>query len=260
MGESDRQENTAVEKASFMRQFEDLRPDFFFPEAWTNDQRSEVLAEVSASRTKTNMYAAIPMNCRAKKCVYANSCPLLAKNLAPEGKPCPIEMAMVAQFAAGLMEELNVDPNNLVEVSMVRDLVDQEVQTLRSSKLLSQEDMIQENVIGIDDRGNPILQKDLHKAVELQDRILKRKKDLRNQLMATREKKAQIGMGRVDSAIVLSNIVQEVRELEQQQEDKLRKKLGLVYEDEYIKADRVAREKDIVDAEIIEEKLEDDES
>lgn len=254
--ELDKVENKAVEKAEFMKQFEDLRPDLFFPEAWTNEQKQEALSDVSPSKTRTNMYASIPMNCRGRACVYAQSCPLLAKNLAPEGKPCPIEMAMVAQFSEGLHHELNVDPNSYVEVSMIRDLVDQEVQTLRSSKLLAQEDMIQENVVGLDDQGRPVIQKDLHKAVELQDRILKRKKEIRNQLMATREKKAQVGKGQLDSAIALANIFQEVREIEQRQEDLVRKKLGLVKEDEYIKADKAAREH-VVDAEVVEEDDED---
>jgi hypothetical protein len=36
---------------------------------------------------------------------------------------------------------------------MVRDLVDQEVQYLRKTKLLSKEHFIQENIIGIDKDG-----------------------------------------------------------------------------------------------------------
>jgi len=46
------------------------------------------------------------------------------------------------------MHQLDVSPDNLVEVSMVRDLVDQEVQYIRKTKLLAKEHFIQENVIG----------------------------------------------------------------------------------------------------------------
>jgi hypothetical protein len=59
-------------------------------------------------------------------------------------------MSMVSQFTAEYMEQLDVSPENLVEVSMVRDLVDQEVQYLRKTKLLAKEHFIQENIIGID--------------------------------------------------------------------------------------------------------------
>jgi flagellar L-ring protein precursor FlgH len=55
------------------------------------------------------------------------------------------------RLAVGAEEEIIrfggiVNPNNLVEVSMVRDLVDQEVQYLRKTKLLAKEHFIQENI------------------------------------------------------------------------------------------------------------------
>lgn len=240
-----------IEKADFMKSFEGLRPDLFFPEAWTKEQRNEALAEVTPTRTKTNLYASIPMSCRGRKCIYADTCPLLAKNLAPEGKPCPIEMAMVSQFTNALMDELNVSPSSMVEVAMVRDLVDQEVQTWRASKILAQEDMVKEIVVGVNADGEPIFGEDINKAIEIHERLLKRKKDLRNQLMATREKKAQVGQGQIDSAIALANIFHDMREVEQLHEENLKRKLGQVKEDEYIKADRASQE--IIDAEVVDE-------
>ena len=113
------------------------------------------------------MFSSIPMNCEAEKCIFASTCPLMKENLAPKNKPCPIEMSMVAQFTAEYLEQLDVNPNNLVEVSMVRDLVDQEVQYLRKTKLLAKEHFIQENIIGIDS--------DMALAIEsLQKSIIKR--------------------------------------------------------------------------------------
>jgi hypothetical protein len=122
----------------------------FFAEEWTDEQRAKAVELVKHQKTRTSMFSSIPMRCEAARCIFAETCPLHQQNLAPKGKACPIEMAMVSQFTGEYMEQLDVSPDNLVEVSMVRDLVDQEVQYLRKTKLLAKEHFIQENIIGID--------------------------------------------------------------------------------------------------------------
>jgi hypothetical protein len=119
---------------------------------------------------------------------------------------------------------------------MVRDLVDQEVQYLRKTKLLAKEHFIQENVIGIDQDGQPILKKELHLAVELEDKLHKRRKDLRNQLLATREAKAKVGQVQLDTAQAISDIINKVQSIENQREKLLKQKLGTIEIDEYIEA------------------------
>ena len=212
-------------KNNFMKQFESLRPDLFFPDHWTDDQKEKAVDLIRPQKTRSAMFSSIPMNCEAERCIFATTCPLLKENLAPKNKPCPIEMSMVAQFTTEYLEQLDVNPNNLVEVSMVRDLVDQEVQYLRKTKLLAKEHFIQENIIGIDRDGQPILKKELHLAVELEDKLHKRRKDLRNQLLATREAKAKVGQVQLDTAQAISDIIGRVQAVESQREKLLRKKL-----------------------------------
>jgi len=146
---------------------------------------------------------------------------------------------MVSQFTLEYMEQLDVHEENLVEVSMIRDLVDQEVQYLRKTKLLAKEHFIQENIIGIDTHGNPIMKKELHLAVELEDRLHKRKKDLRNQLLATREAKAKVGQMQMDSAQAISDIMYKVQAVQIQKEKILRQKLGTYEVDDYIEAQTI---------------------
>ena len=221
-------------KNSFMDKFESLRPDLFFPDEWTDEQREKAVNLVRPQKTKTSMFSSIPMRCEASKCIFASTCPLLQENLAPKGKPCPIEMAMVSQFTGEYIEQLDVSPDNLVEVSLVRDLVDQEVQYLRKTKLLAKEHFVQENIIGIDKDGSPILKKELHLAVELEDRLHKRRKDLRNQLLATREARAKIGQTQLDTAQAISEIIHKVQMIEVENSKLIRKKLGTYEVDDYI--------------------------
>jgi hypothetical protein len=223
-----------ADKSDFMKQFESLRPDLFFPETWSDDDRKRAVELVRPQKTRTSMFSSIPMNCEATKCTFADTCPLLKENLAPKGNPCPIEMSIVAQFTAEYMEQLDVQSDNLVEVSMIRDLVDQEVQYIRKTKLLAKEHFIQENIIGIDNQGQPIIKKELHLAVELEDRLHKRRKDLRNQLLATREAKAKIGQTQLDTAQAISDIIHKVQNIEIEREKLIKKKLGTYDKDDYI--------------------------
>ncbi len=223
-----------VSKEKFLKDFESLRPDLFFPEKWSEEDRQKAVELVRPQKTRTSMFSSIPMNCEGPRCIFADTCPLLKENLAPVSNPCPIEMSIVAQFTSEYMEQLDVVPNNLVEVSMVRDLVDQEVQYIRKTKLLAKEHFIQENIVGVDNEGNPILKKELHLAVELEDRLHKRRKDLRNQLLATREAKAKMGQTQLDTAQAISDIIDKVQNLDLQREKLLKQKLGTFDKDDYI--------------------------
>jgi len=228
-----------ADKNSFMKEFESLRPDLFFPETWSEEDKQKAVELVRPQKTRTSMFSSIPMNCEAHKCTFADTCPLLKENLAPRGNPCPIEMSIVAQFTNEYMEQLDVQSDNLVEVSMIRDLVDQEVQYIRKTKLLAKEHFIQENIIGVDNNGQPILKKELHLAVDLEDRLHKRRKDLRNQLLATREAKAKIGQTQLDTAQAISDIIHKVQNIELEREKLIKKKLGTYDKDDYIEVEDV---------------------
>lgn len=222
-------------KSSWLEEFTQQRPDLFFPDEWTDAEKEMALEEVRPARMKTAMFSSIPMTCQARRCPIADRCPLQQQGQAPKGKPCPYELQMVKSFMSSLISELNVDENNLTEVSMVRDLVDQEIQQWRATNRLGMEDFIVDNVIGVDkDSGEPLIKKELHIAVELQTRILKNKKDLRNQLLATREARAKIGQGQIDTAMAMADIFSQVRELELNQQRIIKQKLGMLEHDEYI--------------------------
>lgn len=246
-----------LDKDNFLKDFESLRPDFFLPDLYSDEKQMTLVAEaVRPSKTKTSLFSSIPMRCMSDKCPFADTCPLEQNNVAPKGKPCPIEMALVSQFMESIMSELRVNPDNLIEVSMVRDLVDQEIQQLRATKILAKESFIQENIIGIDDQGRPIVKKEMHLAVELSDKLLKRKKEIRNQMMATREQRAKAGQAQLDSAQLISGWMDAIRDVEEQREKALRKKLGMSDIDDYVEKDkelRIKNEHYIVDAEIVEE-------
>lgn len=217
-----------LEKKEFFDRFESVRPDLFFPEDWSAEKRELAIEELRPNRTKTAMLASIPMRCQGSKCPVADTCPLYAKNLHPTGKPCPIELKILIHFMESFMDELKVDSDNMMEVGMVRDLADQEIQYIRSSNRLAKEDFIKEVIVGINERtGEPIINEQLHPAVDFQDRIHKRRRDIRKELLASREARAKVGQGNADASQVMAKYLEQQQKLDRVREDLLRKELGL---------------------------------
>jgi len=227
------------EKADFFNRFETLRPDIIYAENWTSQQKDYAARHLSKGRAKIGMLSLIPIICQGPDCMYEQMLPSLHTIKPSPPKPCPFESAAVNDFFWDYVEELDVDVTRMVEVSMVRDLVDQEIQQLRKTIILSQEHFIQENVAGVDSEGNVVTKKELHQAVDYEDKILKRKEKLRSALLATRESKAKIGQGQTDGATVIANILEEVRKVDAARQKSLMRELGLAEQDDYIDADLV---------------------
>lgn len=245
MAEGNELESYDDDKNAFMNELESLRPDLMYAQGWTEAQKNKAVEMLRPSRVKAGMLSAIPLWCRGEECQFSPSCPLLKEGLAPAntGK-CPIEQSMMLQLFNDYVDELEVDTTRMVEVSIVRDLVDQEIQQIRKTWLLSQEDFIQENVVGVDEMGNVQTRKELHQAVDYEERILKRKEKLRNALLATREAKYKAGQNKADAANQVASLLQDIRKIDKMQERELLKEAGMV-DDDYIDAEVVEDEEDI---------------
>lgn len=238
-------ESIDKEKSAFMQEMESLRPDLYYADAWSTTDKDVALEELREAKVKSGILSSIPMVCKGPKCYVSDTCPLQQKGLAPIGLSCPIELALVQQFFMSYVDELDVDTDRMVEVSMVRSLVDQEVQYLRKTKVLSLENFIQENVIGIDPKdGSPILKSELHMAVELEDKIHRRMERLRNQLLATRESRAKAGQGSQDAAKAIADILEKASAVQTRAEKILNKKLNREFVDTYIEEAEIVTDAD----------------
>jgi len=65
------------DKEQFLKSFESLRPDLFFPENWTDEERTKAVELIRPQKTRSTMFSSIPMNCETIKCILAATCPLL---------------------------------------------------------------------------------------------------------------------------------------------------------------------------------------
>jgi hypothetical protein len=224
-------------RTEFINQFKELFEDDILPVEWEDSKKQRVHELTTDSRLNTARVASIPMLCRGSSCPSSKFCPLYAEDLHPYGMGCPIESKMVGKLMLNLMEELNVDPSSTIEVGMVRDLVDQEIQQIRKQILLAQDDIIQENVIGISENGEPIMKKELHLGVTWEDKIHKRKATLLKQLLATRESRVAAGAKVMDQAASMAAALTAYSESERAKEKKLMSDLGLTAKDDYIEVE-----------------------
>jgi hypothetical protein len=221
-------------KTAFYNQFKELFEDDILPVEWDDSKKARAHELTTNSRLNTARVASIPMVCRGSACPSHKVCPLYAEDLAPLGESCPIEAKMIGMLMLGLMEELNVDPSSIIEVGMVRDLVDQEIQQLRKQNLLAQDDVIQENVIGVSESGEPIMKKELHLAVSWEDKIHKRKGALLKQLLATRESRVAAGAKVLDQAKNMAAALTAYADSERAKDKKILADLGILNKDNYI--------------------------
>jgi hypothetical protein len=228
-------------KESFLDEMERAMTNSL-PVSWDEEQKKKSLARTTSHKIKSAAFTAIPMICTGSKCPFKNTCEFYKEGSAPVDNPCPYELGMVATFMADYIDQLNVDPENWVELSQVRDLVDQEIQMIRKSKYLAKEDFIQENVVGVDSDGDPVFKKELHMAVELEDRLHRRRQQLFKQILATREAKVKAGAAQVDSAQGIANVISQYRKFEEDRDLQLKKQLGIVDVDEYVEAKKLQKD------------------
>jgi len=137
--------------------------------------------------------AKVPLHCGGEKiCPFAQECPFVEISKVPVGRKCPIEVELMTFWTSRYMQEFEVDPENHSEVGMITELVELDIYDLRASMILARPecaDMTKEVVVGVDGEGNPIINKEVHKAWELKERVKKRKQKILESLVGTRKEK-----------------------------------------------------------------------
>lgn len=164
------------------------------PAAWGSSDRMKKALQSSliAGGVKHGLFAAIPMVCRgADRCAYADTCALAMQQMEPEGERCPIEISHILTKYKAYTQELSIDEENIVDMTLVKDLVDLDVQIARAdNKLAIDGDFIQMVTVTITEEGDEIQNPAIHKAVEYKDKLLKKRHDVLQLLHSTRKDKA----------------------------------------------------------------------
>jgi len=137
--------------------------------------------------------AKVPLYCAGERiCPFAQECPFVEIAKVPVGRKCPIEMELMAFWTSRYMKEFEVDPENYSEVGMITELVELDIYDLRASMILARPEcaeLTKDIVVGVDREGRPIVNREVHKAWELKERVKKRKQKILESLVGTRKEK-----------------------------------------------------------------------
>ncbi len=149
----------------------------------------EVIRHRQSFNLKHGMFANVPMICKGSECPLSEVCTIPIRKR-PVFNRCPIEIAAIIDRYDKYCDELNIGPEDYLDQSQVKDLVDVEVKLMRANGHLAiSGNFIEQVVQAIDDKGNPLTRPELHKATDYEERLLNRKRQILSELNATRKAK-----------------------------------------------------------------------
>ena len=149
-------------------------------------------------RLKHGMLASIPLVCKLS-CPFKATCRIPADDRDTGGR-CLVEIAAILQRFEDLCKHFDIDTKNdeiesenVVDISLVKDIVDIEVQILRAENLIaSSGNFMAEHIAQVDKFGTAYYEDIIHPALEYKIKLLDSRNKVYTKLNATRKDKLAI--------------------------------------------------------------------
>lgn len=159
-------------------------------------QQAKVLGwrvqDVKAVNTTFGLYKTLPMVCRAGDCFWASMCPT-APDFMFEGLLCPLETREVFRTFVRYIQELEVEPEDHVDLSLIVDLVRIDLQLKRIDQQVQIEGMHVSHVAGVVQKTGEILREEIpHTLLTFQRGLRKDRSNIYKELLASREARKTI--------------------------------------------------------------------
>lgn len=173
--------------------------------------------------SKHGMFASVPIICKANDCVYKDVC-MVSPAQRKLGQRCPMEIAAVLSryeqwcdhFEINTVQDM-IDSKDLVDATLIKDLVNIEVQMLRAeNKIALNGDFMADTLLDIDKKCQPYYGKIVSPETEFLMTLQDKKIKILNQLNATRKDQAANRKESASDAAI--KIFQQVKELEKAQQ------------------------------------------
>lgn len=152
-----------------------------------------------AFELKHGMFSSIPILCRGKKCPYRETCSV-NELILPEGSRCPIEVAAIISrfehwcnhFGIETTDD-NIDDKHLVDATLIKDLVENEIQILRAeNKIALSGDFIARTISTVDSRGKAYYKDEVSPEATFKLNLLDKKYKILQLLNSTRKDKKDL--------------------------------------------------------------------
>lgn len=169
-------------------------------EVWGLDDDALIRAEISASKFKLKhgMFAGIPLICKKDKCPYKVVCTIPEKHRII-GNRCPIEIGAIMSRFDSWCAHFNIESDNdyikdedLVDATLIRDLVDNEIQIMRAeNRVAMSSDFITKTISSIDNKGRAYYEDAVSPESEFKLQLLDKRYKILQLLNSTRKDKAK---------------------------------------------------------------------
>jgi hypothetical protein len=168
--------------------------DHYLPEGLTLTPEEKRVVLSGMKRVSSGLRSSMPITCYGDKCPFKLQCPLHQIGKAPVGKSCPIESMLLDLYTKRYIDEFEVDPEYLSEVTTMNMLAATHVMEMRAFILLGKDeaenpDGLIKNVVGFNNDEEPIVQLQEHPAFAIIDRAWRWRKNLLESLVGTRKEK-----------------------------------------------------------------------
>ena len=191
---------------------------------WGMNINSPIIWEISNMNkiysSKHGLFASVPIICRKDDCTYKDVC-MVTPNQRNLGQRCPMEIAAIlsrydqwcAHFDIDVSNDI-IAPEDLVDATLIKDLVNIEVQILRAeNKIALNGDFMADTLLDIDKKCQPYFGKIVSPEAEFLMALQDKKIKILNQLNATRKDKAA-DKRRESASDEAIKLFQQVKELE----------------------------------------------
>jgi predicted HNH restriction endonuclease len=116
---------------------------------------------------------------------------MIPMNLATVGERCPVEIATIIDRFNKYVKQLRIDPDNIVDLGLVKNLVDVEIQLARADRRCAiTADIVEQVIAVVTERGEAYYRPEISKAAEYKLKLISEHGRILSLLNATRKDKA----------------------------------------------------------------------
>ena len=155
------------------------------------------------------------LKCKGKSCDYADKCPLVRLGKAPEyGTDCPMEKALIEIWATDLVNDLDLDPTDVVDQSQVMRLVYHRLFDKRAMEILAEDPLVLDEFKTVTLGGETATEKKIHPLVAALEKSHKISDRIMQTLIATREAKNREKVTKQENVLdKMARVVEKVEKL-----------------------------------------------
>lgn len=206
-----------MEKNDLNIQLSQLPNDITIPAEWGNIEPEKLRQAVLRGSTKIAIYSDIPISCRGDRCLYSETCYYWIRGEIKIGDRCLPEIASVINKLTFYKSNLKIADDNFIDMMLLKDLIECDLVIDRCNKILAMTDMIIEEDMAINSKGDKIQRGNINGAQLILDSTTKRRLVILKELNATPNARSKSGTG--SDKIDISKVLIQLKQLKQSEGD-----------------------------------------